>query len=94
MEIYDEDKKGSHNLDHHDAQGEVNFTVAELMCGDNETITKSVLKDGKDTSQHGMLTVRAEEMASCSEHLRFQLAGSDLPEEKVCGVVGCEQRSS
>ena len=86
MDIYDEDKKGSHNLDHHDAQGEVNFTVAELMCGDNESITKSVLKDGRP---YGTLTIQGEEMASCSEHLRFQIAGSNLPEEKVC-CGGCE----
>ena len=31
--VYDEDKKGSDNLDHHQLQGDVTFTIAELMCG-------------------------------------------------------------
>ena len=121
--VYDEDKKGSQNLKHHDMQGEVTFTVAQLMCGhttrthasansapgththtcarthmialrafisrcgDNETITNPLLKKGK--AGNGTLTIRGEEMASCSEHLRFQLAGKKLPNKVWGGVVRC-----
>ena len=62
-------------------------------CSDNETITNPLFKKGK-AGKNGTLTVRGEEMVSCSEHLRFQLAGKKLPNKVWVDLIRFEASPS
>ena len=74
---YDEDKKGSTDLRHHELQGEIRCSMAELMCADGTSVTKQITKRGRD-GNHGSLTLHAEEMQMCSEHVSFQISGKKV----------------
>jgi len=84
--VYDEDKKGSSNLKHHDMQGEATFALADLMTSHGSAISIPLTKKGRSTG-HGTLIVRGEEMASCSEMLQFQLSGKKLVNKDGWGIL-------
>jgi hypothetical protein len=79
--VYDEDKKGSSNLRHHDLQGSVDFHLGYLLGSQGQSITVPIAGGRNST-----MTIHGEEVASCSEFLSAQLKGIKLKNKE--GMFG------
>ena len=84
LEVWDEDVKGSSNLNDHTFQGSCDFLLAEVMTSSDAALEKQLKKaisstfgSAKDKIA-GTVTIRGEEMECCSEYLQLSLCGRGL----------------
>ncbi|GMI03527.1 hypothetical protein TrVE_jg11873 [Triparma verrucosa] len=75
VKVYDEDKKGSKNLNDHDYAGCATVSLGEVMGSNGNTTAKKVL-GGK--GNQGIVAIRAEEVTACQDQINLQLAGANL----------------
>lgn len=84
IQVYDEDKVGSDNLNDHQMQGSCMLTVGQLMTAPDSAITKdlflgkSSMMGGQTLSKAGTVTLRAEELVASSEFLQLGIRGKSL----------------
>ena len=74
VKIFDEDKKGSKNLNDHDYAGMITVSLGQLMGSNGNVVVKNV---SGGTGQ-GVIAVRAEEVTACHDQVILQLAGQGL----------------
>mmetsp|Transcript_34942 Transcript_34942/g.45060 ORF Transcript_34942/g.45060 Transcript_34942/m.45060 type:complete len:693 (+) Transcript_34942:37-2115(+) len=84
LEVWDEDKVGSVNMNDHQLQGWCLFTMGELMsngeCSLNKTLKceKKSMLGGSALKVAGTVTLRGEELIASSEFLQLGLRGKQL----------------
>ncbi|GMI33481.1 hypothetical protein TrCOL_g11565 [Triparma columacea] len=75
IKVFDEDKKGSKNLNDHDYAGMCTLSLGQLMGADANCVSRPI--KGGPNSQ-GFCCVRAEEVTSCADQIMLQLGGKGL----------------
>lgn len=75
IKVFDEDKKGSKNLNDHDYAGMCTLSLGQLMGADANCVSRPIR--GGPNSQ-GFCCVRAEEVTSCADQIMLQLGGKGL----------------
>jgi hypothetical protein len=77
IKVYDEDKKGSKDLNDHELVGTSYLTIGQLMGAPSNVCTRALRKAGT-SDDLGCVTLRAEEVCECLDTVTLQFGGLKL----------------
>ena len=87
VDLYDEDKRGSENLNDHSFQGRVQFTLGELFSGEGTKMSLELANEKSRAKKHGTITIAGELVEASSDFLTLQLCGMKLANKDGWGIT-------